>query len=82
MEPENVGVVQAYPQQYPLTKPLYLIVNPRRSAAEETRYPCYITSIIIWSKPQRLDRDLSSIPYPFPQVGIPTRCKGNLFMRL
>jgi len=51
-------------------------------AAEETRYPCCFTPIIIWSKPQRLARDLSSLPYLFPQAGIPTRCKGDLFMGL
>ena len=82
MEWENVGMVQAFPQQHLLTKPLRLIVSPQRSAAEETDYPCRFTSIVIWSKPQRLDRDLPCVPCAFPQVGISTRCKGYLFMRL
>ena len=82
MERENVGMVQAFPKQYLLTKPLHLVVSPPRSAAEETRYLCCFTLIIIRSKPQCLDRDLSSLPCPFPQVGIPTRCEGDFLMRL
>jgi len=82
MERENVGMVQAFPQKHLLTKPLQVVVSSQRSAAEETRYPRCFASIVVWSEPQRLDRDLSSLPYPFPQVGIPTRCERYLFMRL
>ena len=82
MERENVGMVQAFPQQDFLTKPLRLIMSPQRSAAEETHYPRCFTSIIIWSEPQRLDRDLSSTPFQFPQVGVPTCCEGHRLLQL
>ena len=82
MERENVGMVQAFPQKHLHTKPLQVVVSSHGSTAKEIRYPCYFTPIIIWSEPQRLDRNLSSLPYSFPQVGISTRCEGYFFMRL
>jgi hypothetical protein len=86
IEWENVGVVQAFPQQHFFTKPLWAIVSspqdPQRSADQENRYPCCFVSIIIGSEPQRLDCDLSSIIFPFPQVGISTCCEGYFFLGL
>ena len=62
-----------------------MVVNShgiQRSADQEHSYFRCLTSIIIWSEPQRLHRDVPSTPYPFPQVGISTGCEGDLFLHL
>jgi len=55
---------------------------PERSHGQDNRHLCCFCSIIIRSKPQPLDRDLSSTPDPFPQVGIPACCERYLFLHL